>query len=320
MTDVVAIGELLVDFTQREVNKDGFPILDGHPGGAPANFLAALSSLGIATSLIAKVGNDSFGRSLINTLNKYNIDSSNVIVDDNEFTTLAFVTIDSNGEREFSFSRKPGADTRLKASEIDYSLIAKARVLHFGTLSLTDSPAKEATIKAIEYAKSNNKIISFDPNLRKPLWKSLDKAREAILYGLSQADIVKISDDELRFMFDMEPKAGIEHLFKSFNIKIAFVTCGENGVYFSNDGKSIGYIESLKGLNVVDTTGAGDIFGGTTLGRLLLLNKELKEINMNELYEAVGYGVIASGLSVEAYGGISSIPSLARIKKLHNND
>ena len=195
--DVVALGELLIDFTCAATDADGYPTMAAHPGGAPANFLAALTKFGAKTALLGKVGTDAFGKLLTGTLQKAGIDTSGLVMTDDVFTTLAFVTLDETGNREFSFSRKPGADTCISFEELSLSLIDEAKVFHFGTLSLTDEPARSATYKAVEYAKSKGKLITYDPNLRKPLWKDLEEAKKQLLWGLSKADVVKISDEEV---------------------------------------------------------------------------------------------------------------------------
>ena len=200
MIDVTAMGELLIDFAMKSTDGSGYPTLAGNPGGAPGNLLAALNAYGCKTAFLGKVGEDVFGRLLLKTLETAGISTQGIVVDPAVFTTLAFVTLDAAGNRSFSFARKPGADTRLRFEELDLSLIDGCRDFHFGTLSLTDEPVKTATEKAVAYAKEKGKIISFDPNLRKPLWRSLEDARQAMLWGLSQADIVKISDEEVLFL------------------------------------------------------------------------------------------------------------------------
>ncbi|MDO5311651.1 MAG: PfkB family carbohydrate kinase, partial [Clostridia bacterium] len=169
MFDIVAMGELLIDFTMVSADEKGYPVMAAHPGGAPANFLAAANKSGCSTAFIGKVGNDAFGNRLIATLDEIGTHTGGVIKSDEHFTTLAFVTLDETGNREFSFSRKPGADTMLRYEEVDLSLLDGTKLFHFGTLSLTDDPARSTTKRLVDYAKSRGLLISFDPNLRKPL-------------------------------------------------------------------------------------------------------------------------------------------------------
>ncbi len=307
MFDVVAIGELLIDFAPVSVNAGGYPTVAAHPGGAPANYLAALSKFGKSTALIGKVGNDAFGKLLLNTLEGVGISTRGMIVDDDSFTTLAFVTLDDKGDREFSFARKPGADTRLRADELDKLMLNETKVLHFGTLSLTDEPARSATYEAVRYAKERGKLISYDPNLRRPLWKSMEEAKEQMLWGLEQADVIKISDEEVDFLFGLEPVSGAEHILGSYGAKLVFVTCGARGCFCSNGSASVS-VPGLSGLKVVDTTGAGDIFGGSAMYKLLETGKDPAELSAAELEEICGFAVRMSGLSVTKSGAIPSIP------------
>ena len=208
MYGVVALGELLIDFAPQSVNESGYPVLSANPGGAPGNFLAALTKYGCKTAMIGKVGDDTFGRLLVKTLADAGIETKGILVDPAVFTTLAFVSLDASGNRDFSFARKPGADTCLTPEEIDESLIADAKIFHFGTLSLTDEPAASATRRAIELAKKHGLLISLDPNLRKPLWKREEDAKSAIEWSLKQADIVKISDEEIAWLWGISPEEG----------------------------------------------------------------------------------------------------------------
>ncbi len=308
MIDVVALGELLIDFTCQSVDADGYPTMAAHPGGAPANFLAALTKLGAKTALLGKVGADTFGHALIGTLKKAGIDTRGLIVADDVFTTLAFVTLDDTGNREFSFARKPGADMAMTFDELDLSLIDEAKIFHFGTLSLTDEPARTATVKAVEYARAHGKLITYDPNLRPPLWKSLDEAKEQLLWGLGQADVVKISDNEVEFLFGLSVEEGAAHILENFGVKLVFVTCGADGCFFKNANAS-GHVPSLAGAKVVDTTGAGDIFGGSAVWGVLESGKAPDELGEEELRSIVRLACTAAGLSTEKHGGISSIPS-----------
>ena len=312
MIDVVALGELLIDFTCEKTDADGYPTMAAHPGGAPANFLAALTKYGAKTALIGKVGADTFGKLLLGTLRNAGIDTRGMIVDETSFTTLAFVTLDENGNREFAFARKPGADTRLTAEEIDYSLIDEAKVFHFGTLSLTDEPARSATQKAVAYAKEKGKLISCDPNLRLPLWRSAEEAKEQLLWAIAQADVVKISDNEVEFLFGCSPAEGAERILRDFGAKLVFVTCGADGCYFKN-ARACGQVPTLKGLRVIDTTGAGDIFGGSAMRKLLESGIAPEELDEAMLREIAAFACAAASLSTTKSGGISSVPSLEEV-------
>ena len=314
MLDVVALGELLIDFTTVSADREGYPTMAAHPGGAPANFLAAVTKFGGKTALLGKVGTDAFGKLLTGTLQKAGIETRGLVADEAFFTTLAFVTLDSQGDREFSFARKPGADTRLTFEELDLSLIDEARAFHFGTLSLTDEPARATTQKAVAYAKEREKLISFDPNLRKPLWKDLREAKEQMLWGLTQADVVKISDEEVEFLFDLDPQAGASYILDHFGVKLVFVTRGAQGCWFQNRSAS-GQVPSLTGAHVVDTTGAGDIFGGSAMWCLLQKNKAPEDLCEAELRETVRFACTAAGLSTQIPGGLSSVPSLQEVRE-----
>lgn len=307
MIDVTALGELLIDFTMVSADGEGYPTMAAHPGGAPANFLAALAKYGKRTALLGKVGTDAFGRLLRGTLEGAGIETRGIVASDDVFTTLAFVTLDASGDREFSFSRKPGADTCIRFEEIDLSLIDEARAFHFGTLSLTDEPARSATQQAVAYAKAHGKLITYDPNLRKPLWKDLEAAKEQMLWGLRQADVVKISDEEVAFLFGLDPQAGAKQILAEFGVKLVFVTCGADGCFFMN-AQASGQVPGLSSIRVVDTTGAGDIFGGSAVCRLLETGKAPEALCEAELREIVSFACTAAGLSTTKHGGIQSVP------------
>lgn len=315
MIDVVALGELLIDFTCQSTDADGYPTMAAHPGGAPANFLAALAKYGANTALLGKVGTDAFGKLLIGTLKSAGIETAGLVQSGDVFTTLAFVTLDQTGDREFSFARKPGADTQLTFAELDLSLIDQAKVFHFGTLSLTGEPARSTTYQAVAYAKSKGKLITYDPNLRKPLWDSMEAAKEQLLWGLGQADVVKISDEEVDFLFGLSPVAGAAHILSQYGVKLVFVTCGPEGCYFSN-GTAQGHVDSLQNINVIDTTGAGDIFGGSALWKLLQTGKSPETLTDAELREITRFACTAAGLSTTKAGGISSVPEYENVINL----
>lgn len=315
MIDVVALGELLIDFTNVSADGEGYPTMAAHPGGAPANFLAALSKFGAKTALLGKVGTDTFGKLLVGTLQKAGIETRGLVMADDVFTTLAFVTLDEMGNREFAFARKPGADTRISFEELDLSLIDEAKVFHFGTLSLTDEPARTATYKAVTYAKEKGKMVTYDPNLRKPLWKDLEEARGQILWGLGEADVVKISEEEVDFLFQLGAEEGAKYILDTYPVKLVFVTCGSKGCFFQNR-ISTGYVPALCNIKVVDTTGAGDIFGGSAVWQILKLGKSPDELTNAELAKVVSFACAVAGLSTTKPGGISSVPNMQEVVEL----
>ena len=307
MLDVVALGELLIDFTCVSTDPEGYPTMAAHPGGAPANFLAALAKFGAKTAMLGKVGSDAFGRLLLGTLDRAGISTEGIVITDDVFTTLAFVTLDETGNRAFSFSRKPGADTCIASEELNLKLIDEARVFHFGSLSMTDEPARSATRRAVDYAKAAGKLITYDPNLRKPLWKDPEAARSQLIWGMSRADVVKISDEEVEFLWGLGPEEGADYILRHFDVKLVFVTCGAGGCYFKNAVAS-GHVPSLSGIRVLDTTGAGDIFGGSALWKLLQLGKAPETLTAAELTDLVRFACTSAGLSTTQPGGISSVP------------
>ena len=318
MYDVIALGELLIDFASKSVDAAGYPTMAANPGGAPGNFLAALNAYGAKTGFLGKVGDDAFGHLLLGTLNGAGIETKGIVVDPDVFTTLAFVTFDDKGDRSFSFARKPGADTQLRWEEVDKTMIDEAKVFHFGTLSLTGEPARSTTQKAVAYAKEQGKLITYDPNLRKPLWKTEEEAKEQILWGLYQADVVKISDEEVEFLWNCTPEEGADKLLNEYGVGLAMVTLGPKGCYL----KTANAVCSAPGPKVspIDTTGAGDIFGGSAVSRLLELNKSIDELTAEDLAYIGCFATTAASLSTEFVGGIPSIQDkaivLERMKSL----
>lgn len=305
MIEVVALGELLIDFASKGADDKGYPLMQALPGGAPANFLAALTKYGKSTAFLGKVGDDTFGHLLLGTVKDAGIETRGIVVDPTVFTTLAFVTFDETGDRSFSFARKPGADTQLTWEEVDKSLIDEAKVFHFGTLSLTDEPARTTTQKAVAYAKAQGKLITCDPNLRKPLWRSEEEAKAQILWSLAQADVVKISDEEVEFLWNCTPEEGADKLLTEFGVSLAMVTLGPKGCILKTKQASCA-VPGPK-VNPVDTTGAGDIFGGSAVCRLLELNKPIDELTEDDLRFIGAFAVTAASLSTEHPGGIPSI-------------
>lgn len=315
MKDVVALGELLIDFAPVSADEAGYPTLKAQPGGAPGNFLAALQEYGCSTALLGKVGDDAFGKLLVRTLQERGIETSGIVADPDVFTTMAFVALDAEGNRSFSFARKPGADTCLRAEELDLELVDGCKVFHFGTLSLTNDPARTATVTAVEYAKKQGKLISFDPNLRKPLWPSDAAAKEQIEWGLRKADIVKISDEEIEFLWGLSPEDGAKKLLSEYGVQLVYATLGPKGCYTANGQASV-KVASPSGLHVVDTTGAGDIFGGSAMSRFLRLGKEPSALSAEELFAVTRFACCAASLSTQTHGGINSIVPEQRVLEI----
>lgn len=315
MYDVVALGELLIDFAPVSTDESGYPTIKAQPGGAPGNFLAALQKYGCSTALIGKVGADSFGKLLLGTMTEKGISTQGIITDPTVFTTLAFVTLDATGNREFSFARKPGADTCLTAEEVPYDLLDGCLVFHFGTLSLTSEPARTATRKAVAYAKEHGKLISFDPNLRKPLWPNDEAAKEQMEWGLHQSDIVKISDEEIEFLWGLSPEEGAQKLLNEYGVRLVYATLGPKGCHFANRN-GCGEVASPAGIHVVDTTGAGDIFGGSAMSRFLRLAKAPEELTVEEMRAVTRFACCAASLSTQTHGGINSVPEEAAVEAI----
>ena len=306
MYDVVALGELLIDFAAKSTDAAGYPTMAANPGGAPGNFLAALNAYGKKTAFLGKVGDDAFGHLLLGTLNQAGIETKGIQVDPTVFTTLAFVTFDESGDRSFSFARKPGADTQLKWEEVDKSIIDEAKVFHFGTLSLTDEPVRTTTQRCVAYAKEKGKLITCDPNLRKPLWPSEEAAKEQIAWSLNQADVVKISDEEVEFLWNCTPEEGADKLLTECGVSLAMVTLGPNGCLLKTANAC--FRTPSPKVHPIDTTGAGDIFGGSAVSRLLELDKPISALTESDLAYIGKFAATAASLSTEFLGGIPSIP------------
>ena len=309
--DVVALGELLIDFTPVSTDGAGCPTLKANPGGAPGNLLAALSRYGRRTAFLGKVGEDAFGRLLLGSLRRAGVQTRGIRLTSSAFTTLAFVTLDAAGDRSFSFARKPGADTQLRWEEVDRSLIQRCRLFHFGSLSLTDEPARSATRAAVAYARELGRTVTFDPNLRLPLWPSPAEARAQILWSLCQADVVKLSDEEVDFLWGCSPQEGARRLLEECGVSLAMVTLGPRGCYLQNRRGSCAL--TAPQVSPVDTTGAGDIFGGSALHRLLDFRVPPEELDRGGLEEIARFAVTAASLSTQHPGGIPSIPELAQV-------
>ncbi len=312
MFKAIASGELLIDFNTVATDEMGYPTLEGHPGGATINCLATLRKFGAEAAFIGKAGNDAFGKMLQHTISHFGIDTVNVLLSDEAFTTLAFVTLDETGDREFSFARKPGADLLLRFDEVDLSVFEGADVFHFGTVSMTEEPSRSTTKQLVEYARSKGILIGYDPNLRRNLWANLDDAREQMLWGLSKADIVKISDEEIEFLFGLSPEDGAKKILDTYPVQLVYATCGAKGSYYFTRNVC-GFMPAMTGLNVIDTCGAGDIFGGSAMFRFLQHGKPASELTKEDLDDITRFATVSAGLSTQKHGGISSIPDLSDV-------
>ena len=312
MTDVAALGELLIDFMRDGDGTNGNPAYEANPGGAPCNVLAMLSKLGRSTAFIGKVGNDGFGRQLRDAIESVGICAEGLILDENVPITLAFVHTAPDGERSFSFYRENGADTRLTAEEVNTGLLKNCRIFHFGTLSLTDEPGRSATEYALETAKAAKALISFDPNYRPPLWKNEEQAKAAAWYGMRNCDILKIADEELTWLTGMKNHdAAVEELKKQTNAKIIFVTLGKNGSLAYYMGRKI-YAPAFLSLKTVDTTGAGDTFCACALS--YLLEHGTNDLTDKQLGELLRFANAAASVITTRKGALLSMPEKAEIE------
>ena len=312
--DVVALGELLIDFTENGISAQGNPVLEANPGGAPCNVLAMLNKLGKKTAFIGKVGNDTFGRKLAEEVQQSGTDTTNLIFDDTVHTTLAFVHTFPDGEREFSFYRNPGADMMLKKEEVMEDIIKEAKIFHFGTLSSTHEGVREATRYAIDIAKESGAMISFDPNLREPLWDSLEDARKEIEYGLSKCDILKISDNELEFMTGINDYSkGVEILREQYDIKIVFVTLGKDGsrAYYKDLTAEQPTFTQIK---AIEKTGAGDTFEGCALN--YLLEHDIDSMTENDLSDLLVFANAGASLITTRKGALKVMPAKSEIEDI----
>ena len=309
--DVTALGELLIDFTNNGTSTQGNPVFEANPGGAPCNVLAMLQKLGKKTAFIGKVGDDQFGKMLRKTIEEIGIDGKYLLSDKNVPTTLAFVHKLPDGDREFSFYRNPGADMMLDEKEIIEDMVSNTKIFHFGTLSMTHENIRNATIKAVTMAKEKGALISVDPNLRLPLWDSPENAREQMLKAISYCNILKISDNEIKFITGLDDyDEGIAKIQEMYDIPLIFLTMGKDGsrAYYKN------YRVESKGFSVseiVDTTGAGDTFCGTVLSRICDLG--IENLSKEQLLEMITYANAAASIVTQKKGAIKSMPDISEI-------
>ncbi len=313
--DVIALGELLIDFTENGLSARSNPVFEANPGGAPCNVLAMLSRLGKKTSFLGVVGKDSFGTMLCQTLKEQDIDTSHLLFHPQIHTTLAFVHTLDMGERDFTFYRSPGADTTLSPDQVEPEYIKSARAFHFGTLSMTHSPAREATYKALEIADKAGILRSFDPNLRPPLWDDLEEARRQMAYGLSHCDILKISEEEVSFMTGLDdPYEGARLLKMSYpGIRLMNVTLGRRGSISFYEGKEV-FCKPFLRPDTVDTTGAGDTFGACALA--FVLDNGTDALTEPMLLKMLRFANAAAALVTTRKGALKVMPTIEEINGL----
>ena len=316
MFDIVALGELLIDFTPRGLSDQGSYIFEANSGGAPCNVLAAVRKLGKSAAFIGKVGADMFGRFLKETIDKLGIDSSGLLLSDTYFTTLAFVKLDDQGNREFSFSRNNSADVMLRPEEVNPDQIRDACIFHCGTLSLTHPDSRAALLKGLDLAREHGVLISVDPNLREPLWKDLEEAKAAIRLALSYADIIKISDYELEFLYkEADVVKAAKMLQAEFASKILFATCGKEGAYLLKDDILVHH-PCFNSVKTIDTTGAGDSFCGAALSCLLDRELDFDGLDETACRELLRYASAAASLATAKRGAIPAMPTPNEIEAL----
>ena len=311
--DVTALGELLIDFTESGLSPQGNILLEANPGGAPCNVLAMLEKLGKKTAFIGKVGQDAFGRHLKEVVETAGIDTRNLLMDEMVHTTLAFVHKKPDGDRDFSFYRNPGADMMLRAEEIKEDLIADTRLFHFGSLSLTHPAVREATKKALALAEEHGCLISFDPNLREPLWNSLEEAREQIAFGMEHCHILKISDNELQWFSGKEDfDEGIAFLGKCYRIPLILLSKGPDGSSAYADGRRIDAAPFLQKATI-ETTGAGDTFCACVLNYVLDHGLKLDDAQLKEM---LTFANAAASLITTRKGALRVMPMREEVEAL----
>lgn len=312
--DVTALGELLIDFTENGKSVQGNPLFEANPGGAPCNVLAMLSKLGHKTAFVGKVGKDFFGQQLKEAITEAGIDAEYLCMDKEIHTTLALVHTFPDGDRDFSFYREPGADMMLTESEVPEGLLKDTKLFHFGTLSMTHEGVRRATKKAIQIAEEAGAMISFDPNLRPPLWKSMEEAREQVLYGMSHCQILKISDNEIQWLTGKEDYTeGVNWIRERYQIPLILVSMGKEGsrAYYK---ESMVEVSPFLQENTIETTGAGDTFCGCVLH--YICGHGLENLTEDGLKEMLIFANGAASLITTRKGALRVMPEKEEIEKL----
>lgn len=310
MKDIVAIGEVLVDLTQTGMNQLGVGQYAANPGGAPANLAVAASRLGARTAFVGKVGRDAFGNYLRAVLNENHVDTTGLLTDEREHTTLAVVSVDETGERSFTFYRDPSADVNLDAREIPEDLLKNTRVLHFGSVSLTAEPARSATLYAAKKARENGCLVSYDPNYRASLWGCPEEAVREMKDALPLCDILKISDEELPLLTGTDDPVEGSRTLAGLGIRLIFITLGASGAFFRL-GEDTGSVPGIK-VKVGDTNGAGDTFFGAALSKLV--KEDLNKLTLNRVEEIAAFANKAASITTSRHGAIPAMPRLEEIE------
>ena len=312
--DVVALGELLIDFTENGKSNQGNPLFEANPGGAPCNVLAMLTKLGHKTAFIGKVGEDFFGEQLRDAITEVGIDADGLCTDKEIHTTLAMVHTYPDGDRDFSFYRNPGADMMLNKEEICEDIIKETKIFHFGTLSMTHEEVREATKEAIRIAEESGAVISFDPNLRPPLWNSLDEAKEQVLYGLKHCHILKISDNEIQWLTGEEDyTAGVNWIKERYQIPLILVSMGKEGSRAYYNGRMV-EVKPFLQKNTIETTGAGDTFCGCVLH--YICEHGMKGLEEENLKEMLTFANAAASVITTRKGALRVMPTRDEIQNL----
>lgn len=310
--DVVALGELLIDFTECGLSAQGNPVLEANPGGAPCNVLSMLGKLGHKPAFIGKIGDDMFGAQLEAAIKEVGIDARGLKRDKEVHTTLAFVHTQPDGDREFSFYRKPGADMMLSEVDLDEELIQNCRIFHFGTLSMTHEVCRAATVKAVDMAEKAGAVISFDPNLREPLWDSLDEAREQFSFGMRHCKVLKISDNEIQwFTGETDFDAGVKKIQEEYGIPLILLSLGKDGSRAYTKQRRVEQPAFIKE-NTVETTGAGDTFCACVLH--YILEHGWKEYEEEELKDMLVYANAAASIITTRKGALRVMPTKDEIE------
>lgn len=310
--NICAIGELLVDFVEINKNEQQYPIFSSYAGGAPCNFLGVFAKYGHSSKMIASVGADEFGDLLCQTLRSMNIKTDLIQRTKDAFTTLAFVRLDETGNRSFSFSRNPGADTCLLCSKDLLDTVLNCQCIHFGSLSLTNEPSASTTKKVINHALKHQVWVNYDPNYRALLWSKEESAKKEMIWGMQHCNSLKISLEELIFLKEDEDQSFDQFLGQFKQLHYAFITNGEHGVYLWKKGELVD-VNGYKLNDTIDTTGAGDIFGGLMMYFLLSHHEHLKDLSLKDLQVAARFANVGAALSTTKHGGLTSIPTLEEI-------